>query len=199
MLAGDAGVEEAAKRAGATVRVPFAPGRTDATQALTDVESFAVLEPAADGFRNFAKAGLTRPTPELLVDRAQQLSLSVPEMTVLVGGLRVLGANFGDSAQGVFTKRPETLTNDFFVHLRDNGTGWKPTSIGYEGLDRKSGQVRWTASAVDLIFGSNSQLRAVAEVYASADGKEKFVQDFAAAWSKVMHLDRFDLAGAQRP
>jgi len=192
VLAGAAGVEEAAKRAGTTVRVPFTPGRVDATQEMTDVDSFAVLEPAADGFRNFAKANVDRPTPELLVDRAQQLSLSVPEMTVLVGGLRALNANYAGSSHGVFTSRPETLTNDFFVNLLDNGTVWKKTGNGYEGRDRKTGAPKWTATAVDLVFGSNSQLRAVAEVYASDDAKEKFVTDFVAAWNKVMMLDRFD-------
>jgi len=201
VLAGCAGVEEAAKRAGHDVRVPFAPGRTDATQALTDVESFAVLEPRADGFRNYVRKGADRPTPELLVDRAQLLTLSAPEMTVLVGGLRVLNANVGDAQHGVFTKRPEMLTNDFFVHLLDNGTAWRKSAAGgdvYEGFDRKSGRVVWTGTAVDLIFGSNSQLRAIAEVYASEDAKAKFVQDFVAAWTKVMNLDRFDLPSTPR-
>jgi catalase-peroxidase len=196
VLAGCAGVEEAAKRAGHEVRVHFSPGRTDATQELTDVESVAVLEPKADGFRNYAAAGTDRPAPELLVDRAQLLTLSAPEMTVLVGGLRVLGANFGDSELGVFTKRPETLTNDFFVHLLDNGTAWKKSAEGadvYEGRDRKSGAAKWKGTSVDLIFGSNSQLRAIAEVYASDDARPKFVADFVAAWTKVMNLDRFDL------
>ncbi|MFN0007867.1 MAG: catalase/peroxidase HPI [Planctomycetota bacterium] len=196
VLAGCAGVEEAAKRAGHDVRVPFAPGRTDATQDMTDVQSFAVLEPSADGFRNYFGRGVTRPAPELLVDRAQQLTLSAPEMTALVGGLRVLGANFADAKHGVFTERPETLTNDFFLHLLDSGTAWQKSpgsSNAYEGRDRKSGQVRWTATSVDLVFGSNSQLRAIAEVYASAGGREKFVTDFVAAWTKVMNLDRFDL------
>ncbi|MEQ1894560.1 MAG: catalase/peroxidase HPI [Planctomycetota bacterium] len=199
VLAGCAGVEEAAKRAGHDVRVPFAPGRTDATQEMTDAASFAVLEPAADGFRNYVGKSVDRPTPELLVDRAQQLTLSAPEMTVLVGGLRVLGANFADTQHGVFTQHPETLTNDFFVNLLDNGTTWKKAGEdAYEGHDRKSGQLEWTASAVDLVFGSNSQLRAIAEVYASADAKEQFVTDFVAAWAKVMNLDRFDL-GPARP
>ncbi|MBL8750767.1 MAG: catalase/peroxidase HPI [Planctomycetes bacterium] len=198
VLAGNAGVEEAAKRAGHSVKVPFAPGRTDATQESTDVESFAVLEPKADGFRNWVGVGATAPSPELLVDRAQQLTLSAPEMTVLVGGLRVLGANSGGGKHGVFTAKPETLTNDFFVNLLDNGTAWKKAGDGYEGADRKSGKTRWTATAVDLIFGSNSQLRAIAEVYASDDAKEKFVTDFVAAWTKVMNLDRFDLAASQR-
>jgi catalase-peroxidase len=192
VLAGNAAVEEAAKRAGAPVAVPFTPGRTDATQDMTDVDSFAVLEPSADGFRNYVKADTGRPTPEMLVDRAQLLSLSAPEMTVLIGGLRVLGANFAGSAQGVFTKRMETLSNDFFVNLLDNDTVWQKASNGYEGRDRKSGAMKWTASAVDLTFGSNSQLRAIAEVYASNDGKEKFLRDFVAAWNKVMNLDRFD-------
>ena len=194
VLAGCAAVEEAAKRAGTTVSVPFAPGRTDATQEMTDVASFGVLEPTADGFRNYARGGYDRPTPELLVDRAQLLELSAPEMTVLVGGLRVLGANVGDSKHGVLTTRPETLSNDFFLNLLDNGTAWKKTGDdAYEGRDRKSGAAKWTATSVDLVFGSNSQLRAIAEVYASAGGNDKFVADFVAAWNKVMSLDRFDL------
>jgi catalase-peroxidase len=196
VLAGCAGVEEAAKRAGSSVTVPFAPGRTDTTQEMTDVESFAVLEPKADGFRNFGEGSYDRPMPELLVDRAQQLMLSAPEMTVLVGGLRVLGANTGKSKAGVFTARPETLTNDFFTNLLDMNTTWQKSANGkdsYEGLDRKSGKPRWTATSVDLIFGSNSQLRAIAEVYATDEGKQKFVTDFVAAWNKVMNLDRFDL------
>jgi catalase-peroxidase len=196
VLAGCAGVEEAAKRAGHDVRVPFAPGRTDATQDMTDVQSFGVLEPSADGFRNYPGRGVTRPAPELLVDRAQQLTLSAPEMTVLVGGLRVLGANFADAKHGVFTQHPETLTNDFFLNLLDNGTAWEKSTgstDAYVGRDRKSGRVQWTATSVDLVFGSNSQLRAIAEVYASAGGREKFVTDFVAAWTKVMNLDRFDL------
>ncbi len=194
VLAGCAGVEEAAKRAGHDVRVPFFAGRTDATQEMTDVESFAVLEPAADGFRNYVKKGSTRPVPEMLVDRAQLLTLSAPEMTVLVGGLRVLGANFADAKHGVFTQRPETLTNDFFVNLLDNGTVWKKAGENrYEGRAREGGSVKWTATAADLVFGSNSQLRAISEVYASADAQQKFVADFVAAWTKVMNLDRFDL------
>ena len=198
VLAGCAGVEEAARRAGHDVRVPFFPGRTDATQEMTDVASFAVLEPAADGFRNYVKPGVTRPAPEMLVDRAQLLTLSAPEMTVLVGGLRVLGATFADSSHGVFTRRPETLTNDFFVNLLDNGTVWKKLEENsYEGRDRESGQTKWKATAVDLVFGSNSQLRAIAEVYASDDAKQKFVADFVAAWTKVMNLDRFDLGPAK--
>ncbi len=199
VLAGGVAVEEAAKRAGHDVRVPFTPGRADATQELTDVESFAVLEPAADGFRNYVREGADRPAPELLVDRAQLLTLSAPEMTVLVGGLRVLNANFADSKHGVFTKQPETLTNDFFLNLLDNGTTWKKSSgaaDAYEGSDRKSGARKWTATSVDLVFGSNSQLRAIAEVYASSDGKDKFVKDFVAAWTKVMNLDRFDVPPA---
>ncbi len=201
VLAGCAGVEEAAKRAGHEVQVPFSPGRTDATKDMTDVESFAVLELKADGFRNYAGNVNGRPAPELLVDRAQQLRLSAPEMTVLVGGLRVLNANFADSPNGVFTKRPETLTNDFFVNLLDNGTQWQKSSVGtdtYEGRDRKSGVVLWNGTSVDLVFGSNSQLRAIAEVYACDDAKQKFVADFVAAWSKVMNLDRFDLRAPAR-
>jgi catalase-peroxidase len=202
VLAGCAGVEEAAKRAGHEVRVPFAAGRTDASQEMTDVASFAVLEPTSDGFRNYLRREAKRPAPELLVDRAQLLTLSAPEMTALVGGLRVLNANFANSTDGVFTKRPETLTNDFFVHLLDNGTVWQKSAGSehrYEGRDRKSGQGKWTATAVDLVFGSNSQLRAIAEVYASSDGQEKFVTDFVAAWTKVMDLDRFDLARSMGP
>jgi catalase-peroxidase len=201
VLAGGAGVEEAAKRAGQTVQVPFAPGRTDATQEMTDVASFAVLEPKADGFRNYAATNAGMPTPELLVDRAQLLSLSAPEMTVLVGGLRVLHANTGKTKHGVFTQSPEQLSNDFFVNLLDMGTTWKKSPSGedvYEGRDRKSGQIKWTATSVDLVFGSNSQLRAIAEVYASEDGKQKFVADFVAAWTKVMNLDRFDLDSSRR-
>ncbi len=201
VLAGCAGVEEAAQRAGSDVRVAFAPGRTDATAEMTDVESFAMLEPTADGFRNYAGETIDRPTPELLLDRAQQLTLSAPEMTVLVGGLRVLNANFANSDLGVFTKRPEMLTNDFFVNLLDNGTAWQKSAAGadtYEGRDRKSGQAKWKGSSVDLVFGSNSQLRALAEVYASADAKQKFVTDFVAAWTKVMNLDRFDLRPSPR-
>jgi catalase-peroxidase len=194
VIAGNAGVEEAAKRAGLTIDVPFAPGRVDATQDMTDVASFAALEPSADGFRNYARGASDRPLPELLVDRAQLLELSAPEMTVLVGGLRVLGANHKDSKHGVLTATPETLTNDFFLNLLDNGTVWK--NVGddaYEGNERTSGQRKWTATSVDLVFGSNSQLRAICEVYASKGGEEKFVADFVAAWAKVMNLDRFDL------
>ncbi len=197
VLGGCAAVKQAAKCAGHQVAVPFRPGRTDASQEQTDVKSFAVLEPAADGFRNYQKAKYAVPAEELLVDRAQLLTLTAPEMTVLVGGLRVLNANFGQARHGVFTKRPETLTNDFFVNLLDMGTVWKPAADDpdvYEGRDRASGGLKWTGTRIDLIFGSNSQLRAVAEVYGSADAEEKFVQDFASAWAKVMDLDRFDLA-----
>jgi catalase-peroxidase len=196
VLGGCAAVEQAAKKAGHDVTVPFTPGRTDASQEQTDVESFAVLEPAADGFRNYQKKKFSVSAEEMLVDRAQLLTLTAPEMTVLVGGLRVLNANFGNSSHGVFTGRPETLTNDFFVNLLDMGTEWRATSEGgdlFEGRDRSTGQVRWTGTRVDLVFGSNSQLRAIAEVYACQDSQEKFVQDFTAAWSKVMNLDRFDL------
>jgi len=196
VLAGNAAVEAAAKAGGHAVDLPFTPGRTDASQAQTDVESFAVMEPEADGFRNYRKANYTVPPEAMLVDKAQLLKLSAPEMTVLVGGLRVLGANTGGSKDGVFTQRAQTLSNDFFVNLLDMGTTWKPTSESgeqFEGRDRKTGAVKWTGTRVDLIFGSNSQLRALAEVYAQEDAKEKFVRDFAAAWTKVMNLDRFDL------
>ncbi len=192
VLAGNAAVEAAAKKAGITLDVPFTPGRMDASQEQTDVESFSVLEPEADGFRNYQKAQYTVSAEEMLVDRAQLLTLSAPEMTVLVGGLRVLNANVGQSALGVFTARPETLTNDFFVNLLDMRTTWTATSNGvFEGRDRTTGDVKWTGTRVDLIFGSNSQLRAIAEVYAASDAHEKFVRDFAAAWSKVMNADRF--------
>jgi catalase-peroxidase len=197
VLGGGAAIEKAAKEAGQTVKVPFTPGRMDASQAQTDVQSFAPLEPKADGFRNYLSAR-QRPSPEeLLVDRAQLLRLTAPEMTVLVGGLRVLGANTAKSRHGVFTKRPETLTNDFFVNLLDMGTQWQPAAGAegvYEGRDRKTSEVKWTGTRVDLIFGSHSQLRALAEVYGSADAREKFVKDFVVAWAKVMDLDRFDLA-----
>ncbi len=196
VLAGGVGVEQAAKNAGHTVTVPFTPGRTDATQEQTDVESFAVLEPVADGFRNYLKSKLSVSAEELLVDRAQLLTLTAPEMTVLVGGLRVLGAHAGHSAHGVFTQRPQVLSNDFFVNLLDMGTVWKATSDAaelFEGSDRASGKPKWSATRVDLVFGSNSQLRALAEVYGCADGQQKFVDDFVAAWTKVMNLDRFDL------
>ncbi len=196
VLGGCAAVEQAARKAGHDIRVPFSPGRTDASQDMTDVASMAVLEPTADGFRNYVKSGHRRPAEELLVDRAQLLTLTAPEMTVLVGGMRVLAANAGDSRHGVFTTRPETLTNDFFVNLLDMGTEWRKSDQGenlFEGRDRKTGQLKWTGTRVDLIFGSHSQLRAIAEVYASADGQKKFVKDFAEAWAKVMNLDRFDL------
>ena len=197
VLGGSAAVELAAKEAGHNVTVPFAPGRTDASQEQTDAESFAYLEPVADGFRNYLKARFSVSAEELLIDKAQLLTLTAPEMTVLVGGLRVLGANHGKSKRGAFTKRPESLTNDFFVNLLDMGTEWQPSAGSdgvYEGRDRKTKQVRWTGTRVDLIFGSDSQLRALAEVYGSADAQEKFVADFVAAWTKVMNLDRFDLA-----
>jgi catalase-peroxidase len=197
VLGGNAAVEEAAKRAGYDVKVPFSPGRTDASQQQTDVESFSVLEPTADGFINYIRKGQPVPAEELLVDRAQLLTLTAPEMTVLIGGLRALNANFGQSKHGVFTKRPETLTNDFFVNLLDMSTQWQPSlsSEGaYEGRDRKTNELKWIGTRVDLIFGSNSELRALAEVYATDDSKEKFVKDFVAAWTKVMNADRFDLA-----
>ncbi|MDA1017184.1 MAG: catalase-peroxidase, partial [Planctomycetota bacterium] len=197
VLGGCAAVEQAAKKAGQDVQVPFTPGRTDASQEQTDVESFAVLEPTADGFRNYVQNGQTRPAEELLVDRAQMLTLTAPEMAVLVGGMRVLKANVGQSELGVFTDRPETLTNDFFVNLLDMNTEWQKSSKCehvYEGHDRASGQLKYTGTAVDLVFGSNSQLRAIAEVYACADSQQSFVRDFVAAWDKVMNLDRFDLA-----
>ena len=194
VLAGNAGVEAAAKAAGHPVEVPFTPGRTDATAEQTDVESFAVLEPVADGLRNYRKQAFRVSPEEMLLDKAQLLTLSAPEMTVLVGGLRVLGANHGGSKHGVFTQRPGQLTNDFFVNLVDMSTAWKPIGDNaYEGRDRKSGAVKWTATRVDLAFGSNSQLRAIAEVYAQSDNGTKFVKDFVAAWNKVMNLDRFDL------
>jgi catalase-peroxidase len=197
VLAGCAAVEHAAKAAGAEVPVPFTPGRTDASAEQTDVESFAVLEPQADGFRNYLKGTAPMPAEHLLVDKAQLLTLTAPEMTVLVGGLRVLGANEGQSRNGVFTGRPGTLSNDFFVNLLDMATEWKPTSSAaelFEGRDRTTGEIKWTATRVDLVFGADARLRAVAEVYASADAQKKFVHDFVAAWTKVMNLDRFDLA-----
>jgi len=197
VLGGCAAVEEAAKKGGHEVKVPFSPGRTDASQEQTDAHSFAPLEPKADGFRNYLQLGQRMSAEELLVDRAQLLTLTGPEMTVLVGGMRALNANAGQSKHGVFTKQPETLTNDFFVNLLDMGTVWQasPTSEGvFEGRDRATGEIKWTGTRVDLVFGSNSQLRALAEVYACDDSKEAFVKDFAAAWSKVMNLDRFDLA-----
>jgi catalase-peroxidase len=196
VLGGCAAIEQAASKAGHHVTVPFAPGRTDASQEQTDVESFTYLEPVADGFRNYLKAKFAVSAEELLIDKAQLLTLTAPEMTVLVGGLRVLGANHGGSRHGVFTKRPETLTNDFFVNLLDMGTEWKATSDEnvFEGYDRKSGKLNWTGSRVDLVFGSNSELRALAEVYGADDAQTKFVSDFVAAWNKVMNADRFDLA-----
>ena len=197
VLGGCAAVEEAAKKAGHKVKIPFAPGRTDASQKQTDVHSFAVMEPIADGFRNYLRSGQTLSAEELLVDRAQLLTLTAPEMTVLVGGMRALNANFGQAKHGVFTNRPETLTNDFFVNLLDMNTKWEPSSSSegaYEGRDRTTGKIKWTGTRVDLVFGSNSQLRALAEVYACNDSKEAFVKDFAAAWNKVMNLDRYDLA-----
>jgi catalase-peroxidase len=197
VLGGCAAVEAAAKNAGNNVTVPFTPGRTDASQEQTDVESFAVLEPTADGFRNYLRSGHRRSAEELLVDRTQLMTLTAPEMTVLIGGLRVLNANTGQSAHGVFTKRPEALTNDFFVNLLDMNTEWQPTAAGegvYEGRDRSTKAHKWTGTRVDLVFGSNSQLRAVAEVYACDDSKAAFVNDFVAAWTKVMNLDRYDLA-----
>ena len=196
VLGGSVAVEEAAKKAGHNVKVPFTPGRTDATQEETDVDSFAPLEQTADGFRNYLRLGHTERAEALLVDRAQLLTLTAPEMTVLVGGLRVLGANYRGSKNGVFTSKPETLTNDFFLNLLDMATEWKASSTtegAFEGLDRATGEVRWTATRADLIFGSNSQLRAVSEVYAASDSKEKFVKDFVNAWTKVMNLDRFDI------
>ena len=197
VLAGCAGVEQAAKKAGHTVAVPFMPGRMDASEEQTDIESFAVLEPIADGFRNYLKGKYSVPAEILLVDKAQLLTLTAPEMTALVGGMRVLKTNTGGAQHGVFTRRPEALTNDFFVNLLDMGTEWRPVSKEadlFEGRDRKTGQLKWTATRADLVFGSNSQLRALAEVYGSSDGQQKFVQDFVAAWTKVMNLDRFDLA-----
>jgi catalase-peroxidase len=197
VLGGGAAVEKAAADAGYAVTVPFTPGRTDASPEQTDVESFAVLEPAADGFRNYVGRGDGRPAERLLVEKAELLTLTAPEMTVLVGGLRVLGANHGMSELGVLTTRPGALTTDFFVNLLDQGTVWLPTSEAeetFEGRDRVSGEVRWTGSRVDLVFGSNSQLRALAEVYASDDAQDKLVADFVAAWDKVMNLDRFDVA-----
>ena len=196
VLAGNAGVEQAAKKAGYTVEVPFSPGRGDASAEQTDVESFAVLEPVADGFRNYEKGKFSIPAEKLLIDKAQLLTLTPPELTVLIGGMRVLNANFGHAKHGVFTDKPETLTNDFFTNLLDMSTVWKPTSKEetlFEGRDRKTGELKYTGTRVDLIFGSNSELRALAEVYACADSQEKFVNDFVAAWTKIMELDRFDL------
>jgi catalase-peroxidase len=197
VLGGCAGVEQAAKNAGYDVTVPFTPGRTDASQEQTDVESFAVLEPISDGFRNYLKTKYAVSAEELLVDRAQLLTLTAPEMTVLVGGMRVLNANFEQTQHGVFTKRPEMLTNDFFVNLLDMNTTWTASPEDenvFEGRDRETGELKWTGTRVDLIFGSNSQLRALAEVFGCEDSQEKFLQDFVAVWDKVMNLDRFDLA-----
>src|SRR5208282_95602 len=196
-----AAVEAAAKNAGHDVTVPFTPGRVDASQEQTDVDSFAVLEPTADGFRNYLRSGDLRSAEELLVDRGQLLTLTAPEMTVLVGGMRVLNANVGQSEHGVFTKQPETLTNDFFVNLLDMNTKWQASAASegvFEGRDRATNELKWTGTRVDLVFGSNSQLRAVAEVYACDDSKEAFVKDFGAAWNKVMNLDRFDLSSSER-
>jgi catalase-peroxidase len=195
VLGGCAAIEEAARSAGHDVRVPFSPGRTDTSQEQTDVDTFAPLEPTADGFRNYARPGDKRRPEELLIDRASLLGLTAPELTALVGGLRVLGATTAPTGHGVFTSRPGSLTNDFFVNLLDMDTVWSPSSAEhlYEGRERSTGAVRWTGTAVDLLFGSHSQLRAFAEVYASGDGQEKFVRDFVAAWDKVMTLDRFDL------
>jgi len=197
VLGGCAAVEQAAKNGGHDVAVPFTPGRTDAAQEQTGMRSFDVLEPIADGFRNYLKTKYTVSAERLLVDKAQLLTLTAPEMTVLVGGMRVLNANFGQSQHGVFTTRPERLSNDFFVNLLDMSTTWKATPEDedvFEGRDRTTGELKWTGTHVDLIFGSNSQLRALAEVYGSEDSQEKFLQDFVAAWNKVMNLDRFDLA-----
>jgi len=197
VLAGCVGVDMAARKAGLEVKIPFSPGRMDASQEQTDVESFKALEPVADAFRNYQKARYAVPAEALMIDRAQLLGLSAPQLTVLLGGLRVLGVNHGDSKHGVFTKKPGTLTNDFFVNLLDMNIEWKPTSGAkelYEGRDRKSGTVKWTGTRTDLIFGSNALLRAVAEVYASSDAKKKFAEDFVAVWTEVMNADRFDQA-----
>ncbi len=196
VLGGCAAVEQAARNAGHDITVPFTPGRTDASQEQTDVESFSVLEPRYDAFRNYFRPGEKMPLEHGLLDRAYMLTLTAPEMTALIGGMRALDANFEGSAHGVFTDRPETLTNDFFVNLLDMATEWAPSDSAenvYEGRDRTTGEVRWTATAADLVFGSHSQLRALAEVYASDDAGEKFVRDFVAVWDKVMNLDRFDL------
>jgi catalase-peroxidase len=196
VLAGNTGVEQAAKNAGYSVQVPFTPGRMDASQEQTDVKSFAVLEPQADGFRNYLKTKYTVATEELLVDKAQLLTLTAPEMTVLVGGMRALNANYNGSSHGIFSSKKEQLTNEFFVNLLAMGTTWKATSDAqevFEGSNMKTNEVKWTATRADLIFGSNSELRAIAEVYAQNDNKQKFVNDFVAAWTKVMNLDRFDV------
>ena len=201
VLGGCAAVEEAARKGGHDVTVPFAPGRTDASQEQTDVDSFEVLEPDADGFRNYLRAGDPLSPETRLLDRANMLQLTAPQMTVLVGGMRALDANFQGSKHGVFTDRPGTLTNDFFVNLLDAGTAWRPSATHekvYEGRDRATGDVRWTATANDLVFGAHSQLRALAEVYASDDAKERFVRDFVAAWNQVMNLDRYDLVARAR-
>ncbi len=196
VLGGCAAVEEATKKAGHKVKVPFSPGRTEASQKQTDVHSFAIMEHTGDGFRNYLRDGGSLSTEELLIDRAQFLTLTAPEMTALIGGLRVLKANHGNSKHGVFTDRPETLTNDFFVNLLDMSTKWQKSSADgvFDGIDRKTGELKWTGTRVDLVFGSNSQLRALAEVYASDDSKEAFVKEFVAGWNKVMNLDRYDLA-----
>lgn len=197
VLAGGVGIEEAAKQAGHNINVPFTPGRMDASQEETDVDSFAVLEPQADGFRNYAKKRYTISAEEMLIDKAQLMTLTIPEMTALVGGMRVLNTNWDGSKHGVFTHRPGVLSNDFFVNVLDLNTSWKATNEhqdAFEGRNRKTGEVVWTGTRVDLIFGSNTELRAVAEVYACADGHEQFINDFVAAWHKVMNLDRFDLA-----
>ena len=197
VLGGCAGIEQAARNARQEITVPFTPGRMDASAEQTDAESFAVLEPVADGFRNYLKAQFSVPAEALLVDKAQLLTLTAPEMTALIGGMRVLNTNADGSAHGVFTTRPGALTNDFFVNLLDMGTEWKPVAGAagvYQGHDRKTGRPKWTATRVDLVFGSNSQLRALAEVYGASDGREKLVHDFVAAWHKVMNLDRFELA-----
>jgi catalase-peroxidase len=197
VLGGCAAVEKAASNGGVVVKVPFSPGRMDASQQQTDVEAFAVLEPKADGFRNYAKAKFSASVEEILIDRAQLLTLSAPEMTVLIGGLRVLGANVGHDQHGIFTHRIETLSNDFFVNLLDMGTKWTALTEDQDefvGKDRKSAEVKWQGSRIDLIFGSHSQLRAIAEVYATNDAQQRFINDFVKAWSKVMNLDRFDLA-----
>jgi catalase-peroxidase len=193
VLGGCAAIEQAAKKAGVKVNVPFRPGRMDALQEQTDVTSFDVIEPHADGFRNYVGGNYSVGAEHLLVDKAQQLTLTAPEMTVLIGGLRVLGANYKGSKLGVLTSKPGTLTNDFFTNLLDMGTEWKAAGDAFEGRDRKTGALKWTGSRVDLVFGSNSVLRALAEVYASSDAKKKFVEDFVAAWNKVMELDRYDL------
>jgi len=204
VLGGCAGIEAAAKNAGYDIKVPFTPGRTDASQEMTDVQSVAYLEPANDGFRNFNGTKLDRPVEQMILDRAQKLTLTAPEMTVLLGGMRVLDTNLDGTKHGVFTDKPQTLTNDYFVNLLDLGLEWRKaqTAVGapalYEGVDRKTGKVKWTGTAVDLVFGSNSQLRAIAEVYAADDAKNKFVSDFVATWNKVMMLDRFDIDPAVR-